>query len=365
MRHNWAVWVVLALLVAVGFVWKLVDVYGGIHHPYMPALFLLLLGIGLLALVALMDEPETRRDRVGHKIVDGIGEALIVVCVVVVLFEIPDFKDFYEAGIRRILTTRAYVEQLSADEQRNIVESVVLSRLGNAADSAAGRAYTLDLYREIDQGQYVRSDERYFQKEWPSQARDSMTIVNRMTRRVLVFGQQSPHNLSDYVAGSFNYWLLVDKMLCLEISDDPSGHPRKGQSAIGQKLCGTRITDQARGHIVKVSIPLTRGEHVVERVIRRREKGLGSLATSFTLDYFTQSLSLRYHYPSDFVLEVFGEGDLESPLTDLSVTTTAQGDQSEFEQSFDNGWFGRGAGAALLLAQKPETEGTSSTERSK
>jgi hypothetical protein len=99
-------------------------------------------------------------------------------------------------------------------------------------------------------------------------------------------------------------------------------------------------------------VPLTRGVHTIQRVIRRKEPGLGALSTSITLDYFTQSIALKYHYPPEFALEVLGEGDLESPLTGLSAISTLQSDQYEFDQSFQDGWFRRGARVAFLLSKK-------------
>jgi len=205
MRVNWGVWISVGALIVLGIAYQVVHVYGGIHHPYLAVAFLLCFGIALLVIGALAETPEGKWDKVAHKVVNGIGEALVVVAAVVVLFELPDFKEFYESSVRQILTTRAYVEKLSDGEQRSIVEAVVAERLGSLRDSTVTEAFARDLLQQIEEGQYVVAEDRYFEKAWVRPDRDSSRAENRMTRQAQVFGRRATHRLDDVVGGHFDY----------------------------------------------------------------------------------------------------------------------------------------------------------------
>ena len=326
---------------------------GAGHHPYVFPFFLFVLGAFLLYAAEAYPWKPGEGWVAFHKGVVAIAEAFLVVAVVVVLFEIPHFTGFYEDALRRILTTRAYVEKLSPDERRDIVQSVVGAHLGLVTDSNLAAAYTRDIYRAIDEGQYVVDENRYFEKSWAGPARDAMKSENRMTRTVRVINQRVVHQLNDYVSGEYKYWIVVDHTLCLELANTPGRPnvaPLRSQAPALRKACNSRVTNQARGHLIKVDIPLERGSHMIQRVIRRfNENPTGTVQNTFGLDYFTQSISLKYHYPPDFALEVFGHGDLEAPLAKPATATPVQEDQNEFEQSVPDGWFARGANVSFIL----------------
>jgi hypothetical protein len=182
-----------------------------------------------------------------------------------------------------------------------------------------------------------------------------------------VIGQRVYHELTDYVGGQAVYWIVIDKVLCYRVdtpnpkSKDP---PRISQPVQARGLCEGKIVKQANGHRVTVRIPMGRGRHNLQRTIRRLQETPGS-GVSFGLDYFTQSMGLKFHYPRDIALEVYGHGDLQGPLAGISTVTNQEVDQNEFDQTFSDGWFGRGANVVFLLSKAgppSNQQGTNSQE---
>jgi hypothetical protein len=79
---------------------------------------------------------------------------------------------------------------------------------------------------------------------------------------------------------------------------------------------------------------------------------MGSPRTDIGLDYVTRSMSVKFHYPPEMGLEVVGHGDLEIAMASLGTVRTPQPDQNEFDQSFQDSWFGRGASMTFLLSRQ-------------
>jgi len=346
---------VLLVLLLVVFVYAVIRSFGqtypGEHHPYLVPSFLGALSVIGLYSIELYEWRPGPEWRAVVKVLNAIGEAVLAVCVVVLIFEIPDFKAFYEEAVRRVLTTKEYVQKLSAEEQRDMVRAVVDSRLTAEHDSAISGAFARDLLRRIDDGQYVKSESRYLEKQWTGPLHDSTSARNTLTREVQVFGPKVRHRVDDLVGGQFEYWVRIDRRRCLTIISPGPGFPiNSAQTDTDRTRCATRIQPLGANYHIVLTIPLLQGSHTVERTIDRREKGPGGTRTDVRVDYVTQTMGIKFHYPDSYRLEALGLGDFEDalPVSGGSLSPIP-GDMIEFDETFQDSWLERGSMLTMVL----------------
>jgi hypothetical protein len=322
-----------------------------LHHPFDSPFFFLTVGLVVFVGAELLPWPARKGMTILRKLIEKLAEALLVVAGVVALFELPHFGEFYERAVEKVMTTTEWIGKLPNDQQRVLLESVVKARLGPGADSTLVRAFAGDVGKALDANQYVIEERRYLEKGWTDTSHVAMTSVNQINRRVQVLGASVDHLMIEYVSGGMEYDLQVDEQPCYSLQSIAGSSGLPNAQPLNPKVCEPHWTKEPRGYRVAVIIHLKRGQHDIERTIRRTAES-PFVGSSFGLDYLTQALILTYHYPPDALLEAYGHGDLEGKLQGEALTLERSGVRI-YSQRFSDAWLGRGTDVIFLLS--PQT----------
>ncbi len=337
----WVAGVIILALFVKGYIHVFPEV---VKHPFFPAAILALAGLALLICTTLGDWPG-KFGGVLKLFVEKVGEAGILIALLVILFEFQHFRAFYEHSLKQILTDVSFVSQLSHEHQNDLVRAVVRSRLGDSVPINVVRAFAHNLSEELRADQFVVEEERYLEKEWHDQSKTTMTLKNLLYREIYVYADSTSHVMHDYVQGSGLYSITVNDTTCYEIRGTQPSH-------IDELVCQvTRVPRNGDAEYV-VTIPMTRGEHRVRRRIERvaaPDAGPCPAATAITLDYFTKTFILKYRYSSDFDLSLRGHGDFQALVAALRPDPASHDGASEFTKRFTDSWLEPGSTLVVLL----------------